>query len=83
MKPDEPDMFISERARHEANVAADAAFCAAMMRAIARGKVKVQPGTYVDDSPLVPARIYDFAPRAGCYGSPAAMCAESSAVERQ
>lgn len=66
----------SEREHHEANMASNDAFVAAMARAVLKKKEKVTPGTFKDFSPMSPAAI-----RLGrtdlwqsCVGSPAQMC---------
>ena len=82
MRPeDEYDQFISEQKRHELNMAADAAFCAAMRRAIRYRQVKVKPGTLVDHRPLLARQFVAYAAPASC-GSPAAMCAEAGGAVR-
>ncbi|EJN07923.1 hypothetical protein PMI42_07453 [Bradyrhizobium sp. YR681] len=69
-------LSLSEKAQHDAAVASNEAFIAAMTKASAKGREKVRPGTYVDCSPPIGARfIRAIAPHSAC-GSPAAMCIE-------
>jgi hypothetical protein len=70
-------LTLSEKAAHKAAVKNNDAFTAAMNRAIRRGKIKVEPGTFVDTTPSTAYRIQgDVVMASGC-GSPAGMCAES------
>lgn len=68
-------LTLSEKAARQEAIAADEAFAAAMNRAIRLRKVKVKAGTFVDHSPLMPARIRGYAPSSSC-GSPGAMCVD-------
>lgn len=70
-------LSLSEKAARDETRRASEAFAAAMNRAIKRGKVKVTPGTFVDDTPTFARRIHGEAPMSAC-GSPAAMCMEAS-----
>jgi hypothetical protein len=66
--------LLAEKATHDNHIAADAAFTAAMNLAIRRGREKVRPGTFVDETPPIGARRYSGdSPRSMC-GSPAAAC---------
>jgi hypothetical protein len=69
---------LSEAASREQTQRSDEAFAAAMNREIRKGKLKVKPVTFVDNSPALGARrIYGDVRVSSC-GSPAAMCMESN-----
>lgn len=71
-------LSLSERAHHDAAVASNDAFTAAMNQAIERGKVKVTAGTYVDTTPPIGALRIRGEVLMSISGSPAAMCMEAS-----
>jgi len=74
---DDADLSIVIKHQRLDAVAANEAFCAAMNKAIKRGRETVKPGTYVDKTPLFGRRMYGEAASSSSCGSPAAMCFDS------
>lgn len=69
-------LSLSEKREHDAAIAANEAFIAAMTKASAKGREKVRPGTYVDYTPPIGAIFVRPTIAISACGSPAAMCIE-------
>lgn len=73
----DPESSNQRKLDHEANIAANDRFVAAMAKAHLKGNVSVRPGVYVDLSePIYHKRIRPELSISAC-GSPGAMCIES------
>lgn len=72
----DPETSNQRKLDHEANIAANDRFVAAVAKAVLRGKEKARPGTFVDlTEPIYHKRIRPEPFISAC-GSPAALCIE-------
>lgn len=67
-------LSLSEQKTHDAALASNYAFAAAMNREIRRGRIHAEPGTFVDSSPAIYARRMRGELAISACGSPAALC---------
>lgn len=68
-----------DKDERDAAIASNDAFIAAMIRAGAKGRERVTPGTFVDHTPPIYARRIRGEIQMSACGSPARMCAEIGA----